>query len=315
MDMQYRILGRTGLRVSLLSMGSGGPSQFGQKSAVSESDIGRLVHEALEAGINFFDSSAGYGESEAILGRILKDVPRESYIMATKFQAGRRSHGATPKSVVKSVEHSLDRLGIECIDLLQFHGVAPDYYAQARDDLMPTLGDLREQGKIRYIGITETYSGDSRHEMLPLAIADDCFDTIMVGYNLLSPTPEHLILPACAKKNIGVICMVPVRRALSRPEYLAEQIDYAKKKGLISPDALPERDPLGWLVHGDVRSLPAAGYKYVAAHPAVHTVLTGTSRVEHLEENLDAILGPPLPEADTACLRKIFGDVWEPLGN
>ncbi|MDP6779911.1 MAG: aldo/keto reductase, partial [Candidatus Latescibacteria bacterium] len=72
---------------------------------------------------------------------------------------------------------------------------------------------------------------------------------------------------------------------------------------------------LGWLVKGHVESLPSAGYKYAAAHPAIGTVLTGTANVDHLEENVKAILGPPLPDADMARLRSIFGDVWEPLGN
>jgi len=84
---------------------------------------------------------------------------------------------------------------------------------------------------------------------------------------------------------------------------------------LIPRDALPDDDPLGWLVKGAVTSLPAAGYNYVAAHPAVGMALTGTSNIDHLEENVAAILGPPLPEADMARLRSVFGQIWEPLGN
>ena len=82
--MKYRILGKTGLEVSLLGIGTGGSSQFGQKSNVAEEEVLKLVHRALELGINFFDSSAVYGDSEAILGRALSEVPRQDYILATK---------------------------------------------------------------------------------------------------------------------------------------------------------------------------------------------------------------------------------------
>ena len=180
---------------------------------------------------------------------------------------------------------------------------------------MPTLIKLKEQGKFRFVGISETYGRDNRHEALPMALADNVFDTAMVGYNLLSPTPEHVVLPMCREKNVGVICMVPVRRSLSRPELLRERIAGAVRSGLIPRGALPEEDPLGWLVKGEVTSLPAAGYKYAAAHPAIGTVLTGTANIAHLEENLAAILGPPLPKEDMVRLRSIFGQVWEPLGN
>jgi len=149
---------------------------------------------------------------------------------------------------------------------------------------------------------------------VPQALEDDLFDTMMVGYNMLSPGAEE-VLPACREKDVGVICMVAVRRGLSRPEYLLERLGEAGERGVIDRDALPAEDPLGWLVRGHVESLPAAGYKFAAAHPAVATVLSGTASVEHLEANVRAILGPPLPEEDAARLRQVFGKVREPLGD
>ena len=83
--MLYRTLGRTGLRVSLLGIGTGGPSNFGQSTGVPEADIHRLVKRALDVGVNIFDTAAGYRDSEAILGRALKGVPRDGYYLATKF--------------------------------------------------------------------------------------------------------------------------------------------------------------------------------------------------------------------------------------
>ena len=313
--MNYRTLGRTGLRVSVLGIGTGGPSQFGQNSGVSETDVSRMVRRALALGVNFFDTAAGYGESEAILGRALAGAPREDYVLATKVQVARDDWTATPEDVVVTVERSLERLRVDVIDIMQFHGVKPEDYARTIEIFLPVMERLQEQGKFRFLGVSETYSQDFRHEMFPMALADDHFDTAMVGYNMISPTAEHRVLPMCREKNVGVICMVAVRRALSRPDVLAERIAYAKEKGLIERDSVPDDDPLGWLVKGHVTSLPSAAYKYVASHPAMGTVLTGTANIDHLEANVKAVLGPPLPDDDMARLREIFGAVWEPLGN
>lgn len=315
--MEYRILGRTGLKVAVMGIGGGGPTQMGQKTGVGQDGVNKLVRRALALGINFFDTSAAYGESEVILGEALKGIPREDYVMATKFHPGKGGKGdvVSPEDVIASVERSLVRLQVEQVDVMQFHGVRPTQYVEVMERLWPTVEKLKEQGKFRFIGITETYGEDNKHEMLPMALKDDLFDTAMVGYNMISPTPEHVILPMCEERNVGVICMVAVRRALSRPDYLRTQIADAKARGLIAADALPDEDPLGWLVKDHITSLPAAAYKFVNAHPAMGTVLSGTANIDHLEENVKAILGPPLPHADVERLRSVFGDVWEPLGN
>ena len=317
MKMDYRILGRTGLEVSVMGLGTGGPSLFGQQAGLSEAEVIGLARRALELGVNFFDSSAQYRESEAILGRALREVPRQEYILATKFMYASEGKFARPSEVRDSVEQSLRRLRVETIDILQFHGVKPHEYQQAMEMLMPVVTRLQEEGKFRFLGISENYHHDPLHQMFPMALEDDAFDTAMVGYNLLSPAPEAEILPACQQRKVGVICMVAVRRALSRPEHLRERLADAVARGVIPAEVLPdgEEEPLSWLVRGEVDSLPAAGYKYAAAHPAVGTVLSGTADRAHLEANVRAILGPPLPAAHMARLRQIFGRVREPLAD
>jgi aryl-alcohol dehydrogenase-like predicted oxidoreductase len=314
--MKYRKLGRTGLDVSLVGIGSGGPSKLGQNSGVEEEGVRRMVTRALDLGINFIDSAAAYGESETILGRVLEDVPRGDYILATKFHAAQKGTFKSPEEIGASVERSLVRLKTDCIDVLQVHGIEPADYGRTLSLVHPILDKLKQEGKCRFTGVSETYGRDARHEMLPKALADGYFDTAMVGYNLLSPTAEREVLPACQEANVGVICMVAVRKALSRPDLLVRNIAAAKERGLIDPDALPEGEgPLDWLLSDDVGSIPAAAYKYVAAHPAISTVLTGTANVDHLEANVKAILGPSLPDDAMVRLRSIFGDVWEPLGD
>jgi aryl-alcohol dehydrogenase-like predicted oxidoreductase len=313
--MQYRILGQTGLRVSLLSLGSGGPNRFGQKRFVPQSQIIRLIHRALDLGINFFDTSAAYGESEAMLGRALHDVPRDQYILATKFLPANNGVIATPDEVTAMVERSLKRLSVDTIDLMQFHRVTPEVYRTVVNRLIPTVLKLKQQGKFRFVGITESNSKDYSHEMLHTALDDNVFDTIMVGYNFVNPTPEHYLLPMALQKNIGVICMVAVSQLLNWPGYMRKKITELKTRGVIEYDNLPKNNLLSYLAKRDTLSLPAAGYKYAAAHPAIATVLTGTTNIEHLEDNTRAILGLPLPEQEMAHLRRIFSNLWEYRSN
>jgi L-galactose dehydrogenase len=312
--MQYRTLGKTGLSVSLLGIGTGGPSQFGQKSNVEAAQVMELVRRALELGINFFDSSAAYGNSESLLGQALEGVARQDYILATKFSPLRDGAPVPPASVIESVERSLKCLRVDSIDIIQFHGVRPADYQPVVEQLLPTVQKLQAQGKCRFVGISETYGHDPDHKTVPQALDQDGFDTAMIGYNFLSPGAEK-ILPRCQQQNLGVIGMVAVRKSLSRPEHLFERLADAGRRGVIDRSALPAQDPLGWLIKDGVESVPAAGYKYVAAHPAIATVLSGTANITHLEANVRAILGPPLPEEDMARLRQVFGQVTESLGD
>lgn len=317
--MEYRILGRTGLKVSSMGLGSGGPSQFGQRSGIPEAEIHRLVRVALDEGINLFDTSAAYGESEALLGRALEGSRRENYYLATKFPPHEERTGGPfrgAQEMQESLERSLRRLKVESLDLFQFHGVRPEDYQVVCEELVPAAEKLRKEGKFRFLGVSERYATDGGgHSMLLQALKDGHFDTIMVGYNLLNPSAEREVLPLAAQKNIGVLVMCAVRRVLASPDRIRELIADLKGRGIIDRDSLPDDNPLGWLVQGEVDSIPAAAYKFVHAHPAVSCLLSGTSRIEHLRANLAAVLGPPLPEAGMARLRAVFGQVNEPLGN
>ena len=313
--MLYRTLGRTGLRVSLLGVGTGGPSNFGQRSGVPEADIHRLVRQALDAGVNIFDTAAGYRESEAILGRALQGVPRDRYYLATKFTPEQDGEVVAPGDVVASVERSLTRLRTDSVEILQFHGVRPSLYRTVMERLLPTVEKLRDQGKCRWLGITEQYGEDGAHEMLQMALADDHFATAMVGYNLLNHSADRLVYPRCLERNVGVFVMFAVRRVLAVPERLEETIAGLKRRGLLAADAVPERRPLDWLVHGNVDSLTGAAYKFTAMHPAVSTVLSGTANLEHFQRNLRALDDPTLPPADYARVHELFGNITDPIGN
>lgn len=314
--MLYRTLGRTGLRVSLASLGAGGPSRLGQQTHHDEFQSRRVIHRALELGVNLFDTAANYGDSEAILGRALREMPRDRHLLATKFSPYLPDGTIiSPDDVFRSCEQSLQRLQVDAIDLYQFHSVVPESYREVRDRLFPTVQRLRDQGKIRFIGITEYFFPDPAHEMLALALEDDLWDTMMVKYGIMNLSAERHVLPRAKERNVGVLNMSPVRVKLSRPAELQTTIGRWKQAGLIARDALPDESPLDFLVHGAVTSVVEAGYKFGAGHDAVSTVLFGTGNVAHLETNVAAILGPPLPKEDNDRIRALFGQLAESEGD
>lgn len=320
--MEYRRLGRTNLRVSVLGLGTGGPSQLGQKSGVPGAEAERVVRRALELGVNLIDTAADYGESESILGRALRGVPREDYVLCTKFSPARRSSPSngeglqlrTGEELVASCARSLARLGTDRIDVFQFHAVVRESYDHVRDVLLPVARQLRDQGKIRFIGLTESFALDHRREALRLALEDDLFDTLLVGYNLLTPGPEDDVFPLAQRRDAGVMVMCAVRRKIARQADLEALVQDLKRRGDL-PSTVDDLGPLDWLIHDGVRSVTDAAYAFAAGHPAVATVLTGTASERHLEENVEAVLGPPLPETDRARLRALFGGIGRKLGD
>ncbi len=314
--MEYRRLGRTGLEVSLVSLGTGGPSRFGQHRGTTAEAARRLVRRALDQGVNFFDTAQGYGDSEALLGQALDGVPRDDYLVATKctYRDGDERVIAAA-DVSRAIDQALSRLQVDVIDVMQIHGLVDEHYDEVVARHLPVLKDAQAAGKIRFIGVTERFTHDPTHAMLRRAIADDHFDTLMVGYSLLHQGAERSVFPAAQAADIGIVIMIAVRRALSIPERLREVIADLVERGQLPADAVPADDPLGWLVHGDVTSVVEAAYRFAREHDAVDTVLTGTSRPEHLDANVAAILRGSLPAADQQRLRDIFGHLEEALGN
>ena len=322
--MQYRSLGRTGLQVSLAALGTGGPSQLGQSSGLVPSQQTELVRKALDLGINLFDTSVLYGHSEEILGRALAGIPRDSYILSTKW-----GHATTwspqgmglkdgeiekdPQALARSVEQSLQRLKTDSIDIMNFHGLRPDQYSLVVDRFAPVMKRLQEQGKIRFIGMTERFIADPTHETAAMAIRTDpdLWDTVMLKYGILNQVARKEVFPLALKNNIGVINMAAVRIKLPDPTLLQELMSQWKQRGLIPHDSLPDMNPLDWLIHNEVTSVIHAGYRFAADHPAVSTVLTGTANVDHLLQNTQALDAPPLPESDKQRLVDLFCEIAE----
>ncbi len=127
--MQYTTLGRTGLRVSVAGLGTGGFSRLGLKAGKSEDEAARLIHEAVGLGINFIDTAASYG-TEGVVGRALKTIPRDQVVIATKAQF-RGNPWAPPEKVVAALDNSLRLMGTDYVDVFNLHGVEIDEYDYA----------------------------------------------------------------------------------------------------------------------------------------------------------------------------------------
>ena len=313
--MQYRTLGRTGLRVSLLSFGTGGPSNFGQPMGLSQREQDALIRRCLDLGINLFDTSAQYRQSEEILGRALRGVDRDSFILVTKWLAkdGNGEMPADSQSLVSSVDRSLRRLRTDYVDVMMVHGPMPAQYHQVVERFYPEMKRLQEQGKIRFTGISVRYIADPIHEVGLLALKNHpaLWDTVMLKYGILNQYAAKEALPLAMKHDVGIINMAAVRVKLPRPDQLEELIAAWKQHGIIPSDGLPASDPFGWLVHDDVDSVISAGYKFAADHPAIATVLTGTSNIQHMEKNAASLERPFLSESDKNRLIGLLGDVAE----
>ena len=306
--MEYRVLGRTGLRVSLVGLGTGGASQLGQQTGQSSSQSERVVRTALDLGINLFDTSPAYSDSESLLGAGLAGVPRDQYILATKYPTHHDSVLAGPDDFTARLENSLRALRTDCIDVLQYHGVRPEQYQEVINRIHPHALKAQEQGKVRYLGITESVTWDGTHRMLEQALTDYLFDSVMIKYGILNQTAELEALPMCQNRDVGVMVMAAVRTSLRTPSEAVRQISAFIDEGLLDIPRPTVNDPLGLgRCDGVIPSQTRAAYQYVAANPTVSTVLVGTGNPEHLKTNVADILAPPLSEAQIAYLQSTYG--------
>jgi len=312
--MQKTTLGRTGLEVSVAGLGCGGHSRLGQGTGASESQSIRLVEAAIDLGITFIDTAQAYG-TEEIVARGIR-AKRDQVVLSTKAHIIQKGTSPLGDDLISAdefkqrVEASLKRLGTDYVDILHLHGVLPDQYAHCAKELVPALHDLRSEGKIRFLALSERFIYDTSHDMLKLALPDDFFDVIMVGYNLINPSARKVVLPLCDKNNIGVLCMFAVRRALSNREALKQLMAELADEGIIDAAMLDRDDPLGFLrEQGGAESVIDGAYRFCRHTPNIHVVLTGTGSIEHLQQNIASINREALKPECLEQLEAIFGDV------
>lgn len=305
--MDYTTLGRTGLQVSVLGLGGGGHSRLGQQTGATEAQSVAIVRRALDLGVNFIDTAEGYG-TEPLVGAALRDVNRGDIVLSTKKSPTKEGRLISATELIDGLEASLTRLHTDYVDIYHLHGVRANHYDHALAELLPAMQKLRDQGKIRFLGITEGFSADTKHVMLERAVRDPHWDVMMVGFNILNQSARERIFVETRRQDIGVLCMFAVRDALSRPAKLRETVAELVEQGLIDGDALDAQEPLGFLEEV-AESLPDAAYRFCRAEPGMHVILSGTGNPEHLEQNVASILRPPLPADVRQRLVDIFAGV------
>ncbi|MDQ5850566.1 MAG: aldo/keto reductase [Chloroflexota bacterium] len=307
--MEYVRLGRTGLQASVLGLGGGGHSRLGQRHGASATDSAAIVRRAVELGVNFVDTAEAYG-TEPFVGEALRDTRREDIIVSTKKSITSGERLITAAELTRGLEDSLSRLQMEYVDIYHLHGVRAGQYDHAVAELVPAMLALRDQGKIRFLGITEAFGVDTGHAMMSRAARDDTWDVVMVGFNMLNQSARERVLAETLRRDTGVLCMFAVRDALSRPDKLRQTIAELVEQGLIERDAIDIQDPLGFVTReAEAGSLPEAAYRFCRAEPGIHVVLSGTGNPQHLEENIASILKPPLPANVRERLITLFARV------
>ena len=305
--MDYTTLGRTGLKVSIAGLGTGGFSRLGLGTGKDEAHAIGIIRAALDLGVNLFDTAAAY-RTEPVLGKALRGTPRDEVVICTKAPFGISSSGSSPERAVASLDRSLKELGTDYIDVYQLHGVSPAAYDHARDAIAPALLREKDKGKFRHLGITETGPGDLPHEMVQRACRDGVWDTAMIAFHMMHQNARANVFPLTREHRVGTLLMFAVRNIFSRPERLAATVRELADAGELPPELASNPDPLGFLVHpGGASSVVDAAYRFVRHEPGVDVVLFGTGDEAHLRTNIDSLLKPPLPEPDRAQLAHLFG--------
>ena len=314
--MQKRRLGRTGLEVSVLGYGAGAVGGLFTKGAAADQE--RAVVRAMEAGINYFDTAALYGdgESEKNLGRVLKAL-KADVIVGTKVRLSAEHRADVGKGIEQGMNDSLRRMGRDHVDLFQLHNplVAQDAGDKlnidiALNEVAPALERLRKAGKTRFIGL----SGVGETAALHRAIDSKLFDTVQVVYNALNPSAGGPLPKGAPGQDYGRL--FDKAKAVDMGTIVIRALAGGALSGTEQrhPLAMQSVDPIGSAPNfaGDVArakaleplvrdsgsaDLTELAERFVIAHPVVSTMLIGYSTLDHLEAAIAAVNKGPLPEA------------------
>ena len=302
--MEYRVLGKTGLRVSALGFGASSLGG-GVFRPVEEPEAIRAVHTALDLGINMIDVSPfyGYTRAETVLGKALKGIPRDRYYLTTKVgRYGDEEFDFSAKRVTASIDESLARMGVEYVDIIQSHDNEYGDLNQVVNETIPALRKLQEKGKARFVGIT-----GYPLKIFSYILARTDVDSIL-SYNHYSINDTTLteLLPFLEGKNVGVISASPV------------------SQGLLTNQGTPAWHPAPERVKQ--RCAQAAAYcreqgsdisklamQFSLANPRIATTLVGTASPLNITKNAQWIEEPTdrsLLARVKEILRPIQDETW-----
>ena len=310
--MEYRILGKTGLKVSVLSFGCGAVGGLMVKGTSCDQE--RAVVRAMEFGINYFDTAPMYGngESERNLGRVLKNLNRPKVYVGTKVWLDGTSDIA--RNIADSLEASLQRLGQDSVDLFQLHNPISDSGRDGtldpktvREQVLPAFERLRQQGKARYIGFTALGDTPAIHSVV------EAFDSAQVSYNLLNPSAGANVPVGYPAQDYGNLL---ARAHASRVGTIGIRVlaggalsgvETRHPLGMTSVDPIGSASTyagdvaravrLGQVIkEGFAQSLIEASLRFALSNPNLCTTLVGLSTIEQLEHAAHSAEKGPLPD-------------------
>ena len=303
--MHYHPLGNTGLTVSVAGLGCGGNSRLGLGRGASFDECVGVARAAIDLGVNFLDTAEVYG-TEEIVGAAVKAYDRDRLVISTKALF---KEGDTAKTVTRKVEASLKRLGLDHVDIFHFHAVRPAAYEHHRDVLAPALLRLKEQGKVRHVGLTETGPRDPDQAMLSRAVEEAPWEVVMLAYSLVNQGARARVFPVTVRRGIGTLLMFVVRNIFSNDAYRRDVFAKLVEDGLLDKSLLSDgADPLAFLVsEGGAESITDAAYRYARHEKGADVILFGTGNQAHVKANVESILRPPLPAPVIERLHRTFG--------
>lgn len=310
--MLYRTFGRTGWQVSEIGYGMWGMAGW---TGSDDDESMASLHRAVELGCNFFDTAWAYGNghSERLLGELVRAYPDKKLYTASKIPPKNRKWPSKPHYKIEDVfppdyiceytEKSLENLGLETVDLMQFH-VWEDAWAHD-EGWQRAVEDLKRQGMIRAIGISvNRWEPNNVLETLRTGL----IDAVQVIYNIFDQAPEDALFPLCDELNIGVIARVPFdegtltgtltkdtrwpkgdwRNTYFVPENLNESVDRAEALRPLVPEHM---------------TMAQMALRFILANPTVSTTIPGMRKLRHVEANIAVSDGETLPPALITALR------------
>lgn len=312
--MRYRELGRSGLSVSEIGYGAWGIGESGWVGATEDESV-RALHRAIDLGVNFIDTARGYGESERIVGRVVRERAGDGVRVATKVPPknavwpapdGLDPAAAFPgEHIRESLETSLRAAGLDHFDVLQFHVWNDEWVG--RGDWLETITELKQEGKIGLFGVS---INDHRPDSALELVRSGSVDSLQIIYNIFDQSPADELLPLCAEHGVGVIVRVALDEGGltgritagttfpegdwrnryfrgDRPAQIEQRVSAIVADLGIAPDEIAEN-----------------ALRFVLSSPAVSTVIPGMRTPRNVERNTAVSDGRPLTADQLAVLAK-----------
>lgn len=316
--VRHRELGLSGLSVSEIGYGGwgiGGPTALFSWRGTSDEETVRALHHAIDLGVNFIDTARMYGDSERLIGQVVRERPGDEVFVATKASAaktlGPAVGGSDPDEdfsaahIRVDLESSLSASGLDHFDLFQFHIWHDDWMGHGQ--WMETVADLKKEGKIRLFGVSVN---DNQPDTALAVVRSGVVDVIQVAFNIFEQAPLDELLPACQEHGVGVAARVP--------------FDEGALTGRITPGvSFPEGDFRNYYFRDDrpaqvqarvaaitadlgitVDELPEYALRFVLSHPAVSTVIPGMRSIRNVDRNTAVSDGRLLTEEQLSVLAR-----------